>query len=285
MNYFTHIFITLILCTPLCATTWESLLAQHKAVIGDEARKLLTKQYHAFITHEAPPIADARIKSIPIVECHEPLVDLRALNHARIRVMEGENLQKAHHCPEDIDPRATKHGYMRSSVFDALVRTITILDELALSFGYEAGELEIHLFEGLRDIATQKQLFDTLLDNIKRENPQLSHEEAYAQTSKFVSPYINNVPVHSTGAAIDIHLWSNKKQDYCHMGRFNSSKDGAPTFSENISEQQKLHRLLLLVTATRAGLTNYVYEFWHFSYGDRYACYWRGQDHALYGSV
>jgi D-alanyl-D-alanine dipeptidase len=205
--------------------------------------------------------------------------------HPRIRVMEDELLHKAHVCAEDIDPRAEKHSCMRRGVFDVLVRMIDILDEVAPSFGYEAGELEIHLFEGLRDIATQKILFDTLFEKIKREDPQLSDEEAYAQTSKFVSPYLNNVPVHSTGAAIDIHLYSNKKCDYCHMGRFNSSKGGAPTFSDEVFEDHKLHRLLLLIAATRAGLTNYVYEFWHFSYGDRYACYWRGGDHACYGSV
>ena len=44
----------------------------------------------------------------------------------------------------------------------------------------------------------------------------------------------------------------------------------APTFSENISYEQKKNRLYLLMAATMTGLTNYVYEFWHFSYRDQY---------------
>lgn len=38
---------------------------------------------------------------------------------------------------------------------------------------------------------------------------QISREEAESEASKWVSPYKNNVPVHSTGAAIDIRLWDN----------------------------------------------------------------------------
>lgn len=61
------------------------------------------------------------------------------------------------------------------------------------------------------------------------------------------------------------------------MGRFNTSGATAPTFSETevLTDEQKQHRCMLLIAITRAGLTNYVYEFWHMSSGDRYAAYWR----------
>ena len=43
------------------------------------------------------------------------------------------------------------------------------------------------------------------------------------------------------------------------------------------------------MAATKAGLTNYIYEYWHFSYGDRYAAFWQEEDAskrvAHYGSV
>lgn len=43
----------------------------------------------------------------------------------------------------------------------------------------------------------------------------------------------------------------------------------APTFSENISSEQKKNRLLLFIAATKAGLTNYKNEYWHFSLKNR----------------
>lgn len=269
----------------MLGTMWPDALAEHKHLMDNTTYTLLIQQQKTFAQGTAPAIADQRVKQIPIVENHEPLVDLQIIKNPRIRVMDGEELQKAHTSPEDIDPRAEKYSYMRQGVYDALVRMVAILDELAPYFGYEPGELEIHLFEGLRDIATQKVLFDTLQAQLHKQHPEMTAEEAEAETSKWVSPYKNNVPVHSTGAAIDIHMWSNKKQNYCDMGRFNKSGPHAPTFSNTISHEQQLNRLLMLIAATRAGLTNYVFEFWHFSHGDRYASYWHGDNHARYNSI
>lgn len=74
------------------------------------------------------------------------------------------------------------------------------------------------------------------------------------------------------------------------MSRFNKSGSSTPTFSTDpkLSEQDLRNRLLMLIAATRAGLTNYTNEFWHYSLGDRYASYWRVADPkariARYGS-
>jgi D-alanyl-D-alanine dipeptidase len=43
--------------------------------------------------------------------------------------------------------------------------------------------------------------------------------------------------------------------------------------------------MFFLLAATQAGLINYPYEFWHFSFGDRYEAYWHHRDHAMYGPV
>lgn len=69
------------------------------------------------------------------------------------------------------------------------------------------------------------------------------------------------------------------------MKRFNAGEYTAPTFSthESITDEQIKNRFLFLVAATEAGLTNYVYEWWHYSFGDRYDCYWRkSQTYAIY---
>ncbi|MCL4361784.1 D-alanyl-D-alanine carboxypeptidase family protein [Candidatus Dependentiae bacterium] len=271
------ILFTILFPLTMLANNWNQLLEQYRNIMGESTYQLIYKQYQDFVLGKAPAIADQCIKQIPIVECGQELVDLRAVNHTRIKVMEDGDLIKAHTYSEDIDPRCTKHAMIRRGVFEALERMIDKLDELASEFGYEKGDLEIKLFEGLRDLTTQKQLFDSKMKIILQENPDMTEQEAYTETSKWVSPYINNVPVHSTGAAIDIHLWSRKAQSFCDMGRFNVGGNLAPMFSEDatLSDKQKTNRLLFLIAATKAGLTNYLYEFWHFSYGDRYAFYWR----------
>ena len=191
--------------------------------------------------------------------------------------MDGEELLKAHYCAEDIDPRSENYSKMRKSVFLALERMIIELDQLAPFFGYTPGDLEIRVFEGLRDMATQKELFDTCLAGILKNNPEISQEAAYQETSKWISPYINNVPTHTTGAAIDMHLFNNTTNSFCNMGRFNRGIVG-PTFMHHNSlteEQCNNNRLLFLMAATKADLTNYVYEFWHDSMVKIDAAYWR----------
>jgi D-alanyl-D-alanine dipeptidase len=169
---------------------------------------------------------------------------------------------------------------------------IVYLDNLSEYFGYEKGSLIIHVFEGLRDIKTQKKLFDEKFNTILKNNCNLSQEEAYIETCKWVSPYIDNVPAHATGGAVDIILWDDKQKKYCDMGRFNVGGNEAPTFSQSsrLTSEQKNNRLLFYCAATEAGLVNYAYEWWHFSINDKYATYWKNyvfnkNDNASYGVV
>lgn len=54
-----------------------------------------------------------------------------------------------------------KHsGKVRKSLYEALKELINNLDNLAEEFGLKKGEIEIGVFEGLRDLSSQKILFD-----------------------------------------------------------------------------------------------------------------------------
>lgn len=266
---------------------WFDLLESHKYLMQPKTFALLSEQYISFTNNDCPAIADQRITCIPMIECEEELIDVSQQQNPRIKVMNDQDLLLAHESVGDIDQRSPRHMFMRKSVYEALLKMVDELDRLAPSFGYESDELCIKLFEGLRDLETQKILFDSKLQSMRENNPSISYEEAYQETCKWVSPYINNVPTHSTGAAVDIHLWNNKTEQFCDMGRFNSGANTASTFSsdESITEEQIKHRFLFLVAATEAGLTNYVFEFWHYSLGDKYACYWNNIQTALYDSL
>jgi len=271
---------------------WNTLIERYKDLMGEQTYVLINKQYQAFSTGISPKISHLDIKAIPIVEEDEPLVNINGGKEKRICSLEGDLLVQAHTYPHDVDPRSKRYAYVRAGVYQALSRMIKELDRLAPSFGYQAGDLHIMLFEGTRDLATQKELFDTKCSHIMRENPQLSYEQAYEETCCWVSPYINNTPVHSTGAAVDIALYDAYTKQFCSMGRFNTSGLGAPLFSEDphLTAEQKKHRMLFLIAATRAGLVNYSYEYWHYSYNDRYSLYWNSDSaqenlHSPYGGI
>lgn len=177
---------------------------------------------------------------------------------------------------------------MRKSLYERLERLISCLDTLAPAFGYKVGQLSIRVFEALRDLATQQMLFDKKVLEILTESPSLTQEEAEGQAAKWISPVKNNVPVHSTGAAVDIRLWDDLHSSCIDMGPFGAiwgKNDLAPTFADEATTTQKQNRLLLLLAASEAGLTNYPFEFWHFSYGDRYASFWHGEPVARYNSL
>lgn len=266
--------------------TWSEIIDQYETVLPKES--IVHEQYKAFVLSQAPTIADPRIKEIPIQENGEELVDLRLVGCERIQMLPEPTFPFEAACFNSGLPNASK---MRVSIFTRLQKMLGALDELAISFGYESGQIDIKVFEGLRDLGTQKMLFEKKLEEILLSNPDLTLELAEQETSKWVSPFKNNVPVHSTGAAIDICLWDNKKENFVDMGTFGviwGNNTNAPTFSENIIDSQKRNRIYCLVAAERAGLTNYLYEFWHFSSGDRYDAYWKNQGPekmALYGPI
>lgn len=97
----------LLACSALYAgPTCQSLLDEHKAIMGSDTYDFLKRQHDTYAAGQAPKIAAPEIKAIPIQECGEPLVNIAAGLHPRIGAMEGDLLQKAFYKPEDIDPRA-----------------------------------------------------------------------------------------------------------------------------------------------------------------------------------
>jgi D-alanyl-D-alanine dipeptidase len=253
----------------------------------EEARKIILYQYKAFSENCAPTIADYRIKAINIIENNEQIIDLVNSLHPRISLLSDEENILLHDSINDIDQRSSSCGKVRLSVYTALKKMIEEIDRISEFFGYEKGSIDIKLFEGLRDIETQKYLFDEMFKKIKEQNPLLSDEEVYKQTSTWVSPYKDNIPTHSTGAAIDFALYDSKNKKFIRMGRFNKPSNNTGTFEiEGLSDEEILNRILFLIAATNAGLVNYIYEFWHYSYNDRYALWCKkSQEASPYGAI
>jgi hypothetical protein len=272
------------------AITWEELFKQ-KEVLFQQYPKLgiIKRQYAAYKNGTAPAIAHPDIKSIPIEECGELLVDIRASTFRRISMMPDPTKPfESDECNSGL-PSASK---MRASVYGNLVIMGSWLDQLCGEFGYQREQVDIKVFEGLRNLETQEMLFNNKKKEIMGANPEMTDAQADAETSKWVSPVKNNVPVHSTGAAVDLRLWDKINQRYVDAGKFGviwGANPSAPTFSEDITDEQKKNRLFFLMAGAQAGLTNYQLEHWHVGSDDKADAYWTEADPAQrvarYGAI
>lgn len=215
------------------------------------------------------PISHNDVKSIPIAENREELVDLITVNNSRIRALSSIESKLVN----------TYEGYskIRMGVYNKLLEMLKLLPK----------DIGIAYYEGFRPLSKQKEYFDKKF----KENLILIKDKnlAYLETCKSVSPFIENIPPHATGAAIDITLFKIKKDgtiELIDMGKFDTiwgPNDAEETFSENTTEDQKKNRIILFNAAADVGLVSYGYEWWHFSYGDRMWAYVKKEKHALYG--
>lgn len=255
---------------------WQSLFGKHRSIMRVDS--LIESQFRRVREGTCPKIADAEIRRLWSPIEGDSWVDFAHSPTPRVRMMPNPPHPFAGPGFNSGFPHASR---VRSNVASALVGMVDELDRISPAFGYPTGAISIRVFEGLRDLETQAKLYADQVERIRREHPDLTVEEAESEASRWVSPVKNNVPVHSTGLAVDIRLWNERNEGYLDMGTFGviwETNRIAPTYSEQASVEQKSNRLLCLIAAERAGLTNYPFEFWHYSAGDAYARWW--QSHA-----
>ncbi len=213
------------------------------------------------------PIAEDSVQSMTIEAIDETIVDLLKINHPRIKALSS------------MDPRYpnTYEGFskVRLGVYKKLLNMLGILPK----------NIGIAYFEGLRPLWKQKEYFDRKFQEILKDIK--NKELAYQETAKHVSPFIDNIPTHATGAAIDMTLFevNDGEAKLIDMGMFDTIYGHNPqqeTFSKNTTEQQRKNRLILLHAAIGSGFVNYGFEWWHYSYGDKAWAYVKHQK-AIYG--
>jgi D-alanyl-D-alanine dipeptidase len=217
------------------------------------------------------PISDKRVKRIKIKESKENLIDLRDLKNSRI--LHISEILKDFKIPYDGCFK------VRIGVKDRLERMLRFLPP----------NIGIAYSEGFRPIYKQKEYFDKkFLENFEKIKDL---EKSYEETCKSVSPFIENIPTHCTGAAIDMTLFQIKENgeiELLDLGMFDTiygENFHQETFSRNVSQIQMKNRMLLLESATKAGFVNYGYEYWHFSFGDKAYSLVKGVKFAIYGLV
>lgn len=221
---------------------------------------------------EATLIASPKVLIIPIVENHDPIVDLK-------------NQSVIAYGPSPEIPNNTDYTKIRKTVYEKLEKA-----QAALPKG-----LHFCLYEGYRSLALQKMLFEHRFQKVQALHSEWTSDQIFDETMKLVSPVTNkngspNIPPHSTGGAIDVYLMDDDHH-FVDMGihpkDWMEDIDGAisETHSQKISPEAQKYRQIMSKVLEDVGFINYSTEYWHWSYGDRYWAYKSHEPAAIYGSI
>jgi len=182
--------------------------------------------------------------NIPTREGQEPLVDIRAFQDGCLILH-----------PSLPSPLVRK----------GLAERIIQVAHLLATQGFHLEILELH-----REIQKQQQEFDAIWEHMKTQHPTLLHEQLWEMTTQFIAdPSL--CPPHTTGGACDVRLRHADSGYLVDMGtEMNSITNEAALMSDNISEEAKRHRRILLDAFLKAGCAPMASEWWHYSYGEKY---------------
>ena len=231
-----------------------------------------------------PTYGDERIRSILCKEQKEELIDLFEHQNDRLRMLPTPDIPFV---SDTMNAGFKCSSLIRKGLYDRLLHMTNMLDILTEN----KRKIAILVYEGLRDCQTQKILFDKFQKEIQTNNPGLSEDEVIIETCSLIA-HPDDEPSHSTGGSVDLRLFDLDKNEFLDMGKFGHlfSEDGTKnmqsyTFCSGLTDEQKNNRSLLLNAATMSGLVNYPLEWWHFSFGDKYFCYYTDQPCAIYGKI
>jgi len=203
-------------------------------------------------------LSDPEVVGIPVLECGEPLLDMREVGALRL---DGRLA----------DPKGA-FARLRIGVVDRLVTAQTLLPV----------GLWLLIVEGYRPAALQRQYFEAQLHRLRAKDPSSSDAQLRRRASKYIAP--PDVAPHVAGAAVDVTLCTVDGAELAMGTEVNNTDTTAcHTAAPGIGEGERENRRLLGAALAAAGLVNYPSEWWHWSYGDRYWAYATGAEHACYG--
>ncbi len=190
-----------------------------------------------------------RLRAVPIADNGEPLVDPRILSK-RIHFLEKH--------PKFADmPRTLK---VRKSVAEMLARAAETLPR----------GTDIAMIEGFRPLHQQRFMYEHLKAEFAARHPEWAKATLHRITNTMSAPPDDRCPPpHSTGGAVDLSLMHMTSHTLLDMtSPFEMDEESAPADTPGLSETARSNRHLLFQALEAVGLTNYVGEWWHWSYGD-----------------
>ncbi|RSS98837.1 dipeptidase [Streptomyces sp. WAC07149] len=206
-------------------------------------------------------MSDPRVAAVPVMECGEPLVDVRDAGTLLVHLRKQDPVHAFAH--------------LREGVLERLLRA-----QRELPRG-----VRLMFIEGFRPPALQQRYFTEYADRLRAEHPGWPAERIRSAASRYVSP--PEIAPHSAGAAVDVTLADHAWNELDLGTRVNASPEESEgacyTGAANIGGTARANREVLCGALTAAGLVNYPTEWWHWSFGDRYWALSTGAATARYG--
>ncbi len=202
-----------------------------------------------------------KLIKIPVIDNGENLVSLREFcPHLVIEINQlGE-------------PNSNREPSVRKTVAHMLNWAHTLLPE-----GYR-----FKIWEAHRPIEKQEFMRRKFLEDLVKANPEKPIHELKKERDKYVAR-IDIIPPHLTGGAVDLTIVGPDNEDLGMGTDYLDFHQETNTFNHNISPEAKKNRLMLNEAMDLVGFVNYSYEWWHWSYGDRYWAYKTNNVESIYG--
>ena len=199
----------------------------------------------------------AKLRAVPIQDHGEPLVDLRQF------------------CPDIIlSPGCLP--FLRETVAHMVNQLQALLPEgHTLTIG-----------TALRTREMQRDIREQFTQDMTEKHPEWSKATMQRMLNRMVAPPDDvSPPPHMTGGALDVGLRGPDGEKLDFSSPSEQWWDSAPTYYHKLSDQARANRLLLIAAMEAVGLTNYVGEWWHWSFGDQGWALRVGNPVAYYGAV
>ncbi|BAQ63421.1 M15 family metallopeptidase [Geminocystis sp. NIES-3709] len=224
-------------------------------------------------------------QTIPIIECHEPLVpipdDRFILENPPPYVKLGADYQ------------GKSPYYLRKEVLSRLLMAKTKLGEIKPHW-------HIKIFDAYRPVSVQQFMVDYTFTSICNDrnleaNMLTSWEKASIYDEVYQIWAIPNdnpltPPPHSTGSAIDLTLVDDNGIDVNMGGQIDElSPRSNPDYYKNSTDSQDVvfhkNREILLEIMIYGGFRRHQGEWWHFSYGDQMWAWLQNLDHPSLNTI
>lgn len=205
------------------------------------------------------------LDAVPIHDNGEPLVDILELSPRLYFTSEH---------PVFEFPRVPM---VRRSVAD-------MLKQAALSL---PPGLSLRVVEGYRPMEVQRAQFQFNLERVRTAYPDWDESQVLHEAERFSAPPDAKCPPpHLTGGAVDLDIIDENGEllDFMSPYELLDMEHAAPD-APGLTDVARSNRALLRSVLEPTGLTNYVAEWWHWSYGDSGWALRVGAKYALYDAA
>ena len=147
--------------------------------------------------------------------------------------------------------------------------------------------LRLQIVEGYRPIAVQRAMYRHALERARQKMPDANDKTIALEAGRYSAPPdAATPPPHLTGGAVDLEIIDANGERLDFTSPFDILDNAQAAFdAPGISDEARRNRDLLKSVLEPTGLTSYVDEWWHWSYGDNGWALRVGATNAIYDKI